>query len=247
MKFSQIKILTKGILNGKTKSFSPFILGAILTVVLFTALSFAITLITSNSIIIIIGITLLSLVYFMLISGFRSGSLAWFHFYKSHNKSRRSLFWFSPKRELKSTAFYFNIFLRKLLWTAFLALPGGFTLFSFVLLAMDGGIEFNLFLCGVIGGTLMLLLGLVFRFIIIQKYFLASFYLIENPKIKINEAIKKSVSAMNGKLKKTALFKLSFTPWFSLCLSLFPIIYVLPYYKQSCFIYANELKSNNFS
>ncbi len=247
MKFSQIKILTKGILNGNIKSFSPFILGGLLSVIIFTAISFLLTLFTSSPIIIISAVAIFTFIYFLLISGFRSGSLAWVHFHNSKSRARRSLFWFSPKRELKSTLFFFNLFIRKLFWTALMLLPGGFTLFSFVLLAMDTGIEFNLFLCGIVGAALMLLAGLVFRFIILQKYFLAPYFFIENPKIKINDAIAQSISAMNGKLKKTALFKISFTPWFSLCLSLFPIIYVLPYYKQSCLIYANELKSDNIS
>ncbi len=241
MKFSQIKILSKGILNGNIINFFIFILVGVFIVALFSILTYCLGALVTNPIVAVAGVVSVSTVYFLFISALRSGSTAWFRFYNSQTRAKRCIFWFNPKRTLKSTALYFSLFVRKLMWTVFLLLPGSVTVTSFVLLALDGGIEFNLFLCGICGGAIMLLAGLAVRFIVIQKYFLASLILIENPKIKANSAIKESVSKMNGKLKKTAAFKLSFTPWFSICVGILPIIYVLPYYKQGCLMYAKSL------
>jgi flavin reductase (DIM6/NTAB) family NADH-FMN oxidoreductase RutF len=140
----------------------------------------------------------------------RSGRCAWFKFYNRNNKKGRVLFWFKPKYSAKSMRFYLSLFLRKSGWTFLLLLPGVFTATSFVLLAADGGIELNLFLCGIIGGGVMLILGMAFRFLIIQKYFLAQYLFVSDPKIKVRDALRQSTALMNGKLKKTALFKLSY-------------------------------------
>lgn len=241
MKNSQIKILTKGIINGNIGKSALLLFGIPAIVILFTALPYVVSLFVSQPIVVSCIVAVVLILNLLTYSALRSGSCAWFRFYNNKNKAVRTLFWFSPRRSVKSAGLYVSLFIRKLLWTIALLLPGAFTAISFILLALDGGIEFNLFLCGICGGAVMILTGLFFRFIIVQKYFLAQYLLVSDPKIKINQAIRRSASLMNGNLKKTALFKLSFTPWFLLCAAVLPAVYVWPYYKQSCSLFANQI------
>ena len=51
------------------------------------------------------------------------------------------------------------------------------------------------------------------------------------------DAIRESVRKTKGNVVDIFFFKLGFLPWFLLCPLVFPIFYVVPYYKQSvtCF------------
>ncbi len=241
MKNSQIKILTKGIINGNIGKSMLILCLFISFVIFFTALPYLVGVFVSDPIVSLLILSVVLVLNCFAYSAFRSGSCAWFQFHDRQNKAARTFFWFSPKRCVKSTGLYTSLFFRKLMWTVILLLPGAFTAISFVLLALDTGIEFNLFLCGIIASGVMMLLGLLFRFFIVQKYFLAQYLLVSDPKMKVRNAIKMSCEIMNGRLKKTALFKLSFIPWFALCAAIFPTVYVWPYYKQSCVLYSKEL------
>ncbi|MBQ8227585.1 MAG: DUF975 family protein [Clostridia bacterium] len=242
MKSSQIKILTKGIINGNIKKSCLIMFLSLCILIFFTALPVAANYFIASPVI-NISVILLSLLAFAFARcAFRSGSGAWFRFYERKNRTERFIYWFLPKRVLRSMGFYFSLFVRKLLWTLILILPGMLTLFSFAFLAYDSGLEFNLFLCGIAGGVTMTVVGLMFRFVIVQRYFLAQHIFVSDPKLKINQAIRQSCEMMNGRLKKTALFKLSFTPWFLLCAGILPTLYVWPYYRQSCTLFANEIK-----
>ena len=242
MKFSQIKILTKGILNGNIgKTFLFFIFGLLLIIV-FTAVPVIADQLIHNNIVSIV-VTALSMLIFSFVScALRTGCNAWFHFYKRKKRLGRAMFWLAPKNSLKAFGLYVALFLVKTFWTILLLLPGVAIMFSFSYLAYDAGIEFNLFLCGVVGGGILFVMGLVFRFFIVQKYFLAKTILVENPGASVLSAIRQSREIMDGNLKKTAFFKLSFAPWFLICVGVFPILYVWPYYRQSCTVFASEIR-----
>lgn len=241
MKNSQIKILTKGIINGYVGKSFLLLLAGILILLVFTAIPVAINYLTVNPIISLVGVSLSLLLSAFLWSAFCSGSSAWFCFYKRKSRTKNVLFWFAPKRAAKSFVFYSILFFMKLFWTILTLSPGVITIFSFVFLAYDAGLEFNLFLCGISGGIILLLTGVAFRFVIVQKYFLAKNIFVSDPRITAAEAIRKSCEGMNGKLKKAALFKLSFAPWFLLCIGVLPAVYVWPYYRQSCALLAGEI------
>lgn len=242
MKNSQIKILTKGVLNGNVARTALFLLLRFCTVVFFTAIPVVVNFYVSNPIISVLSVTVSLVALAFVRCGFDAGSNAWFSFYKRKNRAGRAIFWFAPRNNLKAVRLYSALFFVKLFWTILMLLPGVMVVFAFCYLAYDAGIEFNLFLCGIAGGGILLVVGLIFRFLIVQKYFLAKSILIENPSIAVVKAIRQSCEKMNGKLKKTALFKLSFTPWFFVCIGILPIFYVWPYYRQSCTLFAGEIK-----
>lgn len=252
MKGSQIKSLSKGIISGRLRNSNILLFLMILNAVLFTALPFFVNLITAGyppkikMILCVSAAAVILLLNMLAFSSFSAGSCAWFWFYNKKNRLGRTVFWFKPFRSFKAARLYVSLFLRKLLITCAFLLPGAGVLLSFVILAMNGGVEFNLFLSGVSGAAAMMILGTVFAFICAQRYFLTPYIVAANPKIKIKDAVSQSKILMNGRMKKTAGFKLSFMPWFILCAAVFPIYYVWPYYKQSCAVFAKQAVNNEF-
>lgn len=246
MKGSQIKILSKGIISGRLKGSNILLFLMILNAALFTVLPFLINLLTDGyspkvkMISCVCAAAVILLLNMLAFSSFGAGSCAWFLFYNKKNRLGRTVFWFKPFRSFKAAGLYVSLFLRKALITGAFLLPGAVTLASFVILAMNGGVEFNLFLAGISGAAAMLIIGALFAFICVQRYFLTPYIVASNPKIKIKDAVSQSKILMNGRMKKTAGFKLSFMPWFILCAAVLPIYYVWPYYKQSCAVYAKQ-------
>lgn len=84
-----------------------------------------------------------------------------------------------------------------------------------------------------IGIAATFLIGIFAFFIHIQKYSRAEFYLAAYRGLSPLDAIKLSKKHTEGKLLNTALFKIGFLPWLFLCIFGLPVLYVLPYYKQS--------------
>lgn len=242
MKNSQIKILTKGVLNGNVVKSASFLLVNFCAVIVFTAIPFLVNLYVSNPMVCAAAVMTSLAVFVFVRCGFGAGTDAWFSFYKRKNRAGRAIFWLAPKNNFKAFRLNIALFFAKLFWTNLMLLPGAAVVFSFCYLAYDAGIEFNLFLCGIAGGGVLITTGLIFRFLVVQKYFLAKSILIENPRLSAVEAIRRSCEVMNGNLRKTALFKLSFAPWILACVGILPIIYVWPYYRQSCALFAGEIR-----
>lgn len=84
-----------------------------------------------------------------------------------------------------------------------------------------------------IGLLLLTAAGLIFYSVFIQRYSKAWFYLACYRDFTAGDAIKESVRKTQDKLADIFFFKLSFAPWFLLCIGILPAFYVVPYYKQS--------------
>lgn len=75
--------------------------------------------------------------------------------------------------------------------------------------------------------------GLIFFAFSVQKYAKAPFLLAAYPLLSIKECIKLSVEKGEKKATELLRFKLGFLPWVLACVAIFPLLYVVPYYKQS--------------
>lgn len=84
-----------------------------------------------------------------------------------------------------------------------------------------------------VGAVLTAILGLVFYVFSVQKYAKAPFLLAAYPLLSVKDCIR--LSAEKGEKKAAALlrFKLGFLPWLLACVAIFPLLFVVPYYKQS--------------
>ena len=75
--------------------------------------------------------------------------------------------------------------------------------------------------------------GVCFYFVFIQRYSKSWFYLASYKDFSAGDAIKESVRKTQNRCAAIFFFKLSFLPWFLLCIGFLPVLYVVPYYKQS--------------
>lgn len=83
------------------------------------------------------------------------------------------------------------------------------------------------------GMLILAIAGFGFYLLFIQRYSKARFYLACYRDFTVSDAITESIKRTKGKCADILSFKLGFIPWFSLCIFIFPIFYVIPYYKQS--------------
>jgi len=85
------------------------------------------------------------------------------------------------------------------------------------------------------------LIGLLFAFIVTQRYALAYYSLFDDQTASTGKAIKESKRIMAGNERRLARLKLSFIPWFLSCVFVLPIFYVAPYYKLSTTAFCRRL------
>lgn len=88
-----------------------------------------------------------------------------------------------------------------------------------------------------IGTAVLALTGFAFYSVSVQKYSRALFFLAAYENISPLEALKLSKKMTGRGDIKLLMFKLSFLPWFVLCLAVIPVFFVIPYYKQSITCY----------
>lgn len=171
------------------------------------------------------------------------GEKAWYsgRLTKKRQCGKRLRFWLKPSRSFKAFRLNALIWVLKLLWTSALLSPALLIFSSVLLLSLNGGIELYLFISLAAGGVLLLITGLIFRFIIVQRYFLAPYLLADDPKLKVVQAVKRSKNLSEGQLFRVIKFKLKFLPTFLLYPLIFPAVFLRPNYKQGCSVVAKEL------
>ena len=134
--------------------------------------------------------------------------------------------------------------LRKFLITFLFLLPcvavGGYLVF-----ALSQGIGQLIFISLSVSSIVLGITGFFFSFVFCQRYFLAPYLYFENEPCKANEVVALSGKIMEKKCFETAMLKLSFFPWWLLCVLIFPAVYVYPYYKLSISFKAITILTNN--
>lgn len=247
--FGKIKIYGKAQMLGTTFSNILFILAAFLLICIclfmpvgmyFLLSTEYLLLMESTKIIIVISTAVLSFLFLFVptVYGFSNK----FVYFENSEKSSW-LCWYKPLLAAKGIRVFFTDFFIKLLWFFVFNIPSFIVIAMTVFYAVNFGIAENIFLVLIILSSVLLLCGGFFTFVFIQRYFLFPYFILQNPKIKIKEAVRSSTHLMDDLCFKTALFKLSFIPWFLSCIFILPIFYVIPYYKTSCGFYFKECNS----
>ena len=196
-----------------------------------------------KSIISVAIFTIISLFYSLIVSSYFIGENAWFlgRINNSRLGIKRLIFWFKPKYSTKAFLLKTVVFILKAITTIALLSPSLFLISVIIYLAFTGGIEIVVFASIISASIILFLSGIIFALIINQKYFLAEYLYISNPKLSIANTIKRSKNLLDGHIFTVVKFKLSFLPLFLSSLLIFPIIIFRPYYKLSCSILAKEL------
>ena len=137
----------------------------------------------------------------------------------------------------KSLLFYPVVFLIKIFWFAvFEVIPISATVMLYFYLR-DNSLSMKAAVTFLMCIVILAVAGTVFYSVFIQRYSKAAFYLVCYEDFSVSDAIKESVRKTRADLLGILLFKLSFLPWFLLCVGIVPILFVIPYYKQSLTLY----------
>ena len=194
---------------------------------------------------IITGFALLILSVFALCvySSASVGEKAWYGGVASgkNNYRKRLFFWFKPVFSLRAFRFKFLLFGIKALLALLFLFPSVAVLWSIYYLARTGGLEVYLFVSLAGGSALLALCGLIFRFIAVQRYFIAEYLFSSDPRLTPILALRQSRNLLDGHILEIVKFKLSFIPWYIACIIILPLFYFLPYYKASCCTVAKKI------
>lgn len=137
----------------------------------------------------------------------------------------------------KSLVFYPLILCLKLFWLlVFEAVPFFSTVTLFYYLN-GNSLSFKAFVVICVGIVILAAAGIGFYSVFIQRYSKAAFYLACYEDFSAFDAIGESVRKTRNSLVDILLFKLGFLPWFLLCIGIVPMLFVIPYYKQSLTLY----------
>ncbi len=234
--------------NRYLKSFSVLVF-AILTTLFFSLSPFVFNTYFKSEGIVKIAVTctfmsVTSIFALLFYSSFSIGEKAWYSgaLTKRRLSFKRLLYWFKIKYAFKALRLKLALFIIKLLWLCLFTLPAIIALLTAVMLAFSGGVEVYLFFSLLSGGAVLLVFGLFFYFTVSQKYFLAPYLLVENPRLGVWLVIKQSKNLIEGHIFYLVRFKLSFLPSFLLYPLILPAIFLYPHYKQSCCVIAKQLR-----
>lgn len=247
MTFSEIKKLSLKLNKQQFLKSSLITVSLIVTTFFFSILPYIITSIKNyldiKSELILPALCLVSLGYAILSASYLIGKKAWYagRMAKSKLGLKRMLFWFKPKYSFNAFKLKLILAFLKIVTVLILTFPAILILTVDVILAFSGGIEAIIFISLLIGGIILLLTGLLFAFTINQRYFLAEYLYINNPRLSVTQTIKQSKNLLEGHIFEIVKFKLSFVPVFITNILIIPIFFTVPHYKQSCCILAKEL------
>lgn len=162
----------------------------------------------------------------------RFGKEIWFFENAKKNRLKVSKI-FSAYRSgifFKSIRFSFVLFFNKLMWSFVFFIPS-ICIAAYLFFSLKNGISKSLLAVAFFGLVVTLFVGTFFFFVFCQRYALSYVLYNENPNSKISGSVKLSAKIMDNKCFELARLKLSFIPWFMLCVFIFPVFYVYPYYK----------------
>lgn len=154
---------------------------------------------------------------------------------KGKNRSVSSKLGFSGMK--KSLGIYAALFCLKAFWfAAFEAVP---VLISVMFLHYNSEKSISIKAAVTVAVCIAVLAvsGIIFYSVFIQRYSKAAFYLACYEDFTVFDAIGESVRKTKDNLAEILLFKLGFMPWFLLCIGIVPVLFVIPYYKQSLTCY----------
>lgn len=152
-------------------------------------------------------------------------------------------FFGSVRLFLRSLGLSCSLWIRSALWSGLFLLPGLLLIFFSAMLGERSGSNRETFAAavGILSGCFLAVLGMLFSVIWCARYYLARYYLIEDTRLSVGRAVRRSVLSAKGHQIDIVLFEVSFIGWRLLCLLVFPILFVYPYYQTAKGLYARYL------
>lgn len=167
--------------------------------------------------------------YYQLVGGRHHALSSIFYYYRSKRQYGRSL-WVS-----------FQLNVRVLLWgIVFYAVPGWILGAAIYAVAQSDSAKSTQAMAsvGVMLSVILFILAGVFYAVFMNRYFLATYLVIEQDTASVRQAIRDSIQMTKGYRFSLFYFQLSFIGWCLLSVLLFPIIYWIPYSSAAMALYA---------
>ena len=187
-----------------------------------------------------------AIISFLVLTPLRLGFTNWlYQLTGGQPREISSLFFFfdTPRLFLKAITLRICIVIRLFFWAVICLLPAVvFTVFgNYLAFSGDSYADHALAAAGIMLGSVLTLLGLAAFWLASFRYFLAGYLLCADPDLGVRTVLRLSVQGTRGRISKLAGFQLSFFGWYLLCLTVLPILYVVPYVGASCAIFARYL------
>ncbi len=232
---SRIKLSARLALSGSQLKILPLLTMIIFTVFVFSLCNAAFNLFADAQYYLLV-FSVLSLIVFAVITAPARLRLEIKHLMLAKGKKSASVkLGFSGMK--KSLGMYAALFCLKVFWfAAFEAVPV-FLSVVFLIYNSEKSISIKAALTVAVCVFVLAVLGILFYSVFIQRYSKAAFYLACYEDFTVFDAIGESVRKTRNNLAEILLFKLGFMPWFLLCIGIVPMLFVIPYYKQSLTCY----------
>ncbi len=155
--------------------------------------------------------------------------------------SFRLLFkYLTPQKAFRALRFYSYLNFLKIMWLVYFAVPCALcTICDIYVYNYSASSVIHLILS--ISISLLLSISLIMWRISVARYSAAACYFCLNPKLKVKEAIKKSIRFTDGFLTESVLLEYSLTGWLLSCIFVIPIFYVVPYAKLCKRVFVSEM------
>lgn len=174
--------------------------------------------------------------------------LSRFYYYvsKGESPSAAEIFYYFKGRKvfLHSLNFGINIILRCLMWSLVCMLPGTIIMIISGMLSAMPVTSVSLSRYAVVLvpiAMILLVVGYIFLFAIILRYFLASYLFVSREEMGVRDCIRMSFNNMVGYRISVLKLYITFIPWVLACFFVLPILYVMPYLQASKFTCAKWL------
>lgn len=192
--------------------------------------------------VVIFDIAFVTAILFLFISSLKLGEQFLYFIKASGGKGRTGLFFsfFTFEKSYRAFSLYFRLTFLKLAWLLYFLLPCGVCYALTFYLYSQGNLLPVVFYIMLAGASVLLSFCMFMWRVAFFRYNAAPYYVCLNREISIKDAIKKSITFTDGFLKESVLLESSFFPWFLSCGFIFPIAYVIPYFKLSKALFVVE-------
>ena len=230
--YSRLKLSARLALNGSYLKILPLITLIIFVVFIFSVINFVVNGIVDIKYFPAVFASVSLLVYLIIISPVRL-RIEIRHFMLARGMKNIKV----KTQFVKSLVFYPIVFCLKMFWFAvFEAVPLSCAMFLHFYLS-EKSLSAKATVTFIVCIAVLAVVGLGFYLVFVQRYSESEFYLASYEDFTALDAIRESVRKTRGNLCGILFFKLGFIPWFLLCAGIAPMLFVIPYYKQSLTLY----------
>ncbi len=188
----------------------------------------------------------------LLVTPLSLGAIRWYYSLVHGQKLPLSeIFYFfeSGKAYGRAICYEFLVGIRTFLWSIlFFIVPGG--IFGISIYFLSGTEELPrstsaIASTGIFLAVILAILAMIFYAACINRYTLTPYLLSEDPELSVRQAIKTSIKYTRGYRFSLVWFGFSYFGWLLLCVFVFPMLYVQPYYSTGFAMYARFIIEKN--